>query len=76
MRFIKRIRTHTYTLIGGALLVIALDGCIAVFRLIGLPKGAAIYAGALSFFGFASFVARRYFKPQPKPHHEKDHDNG
>jgi len=76
MRFIKRVHTHAYTLIGGALLIIALDGCIAVFRLIGLPKGAALYAGALSFSAFASITARRYFSPRSKMDHQKDHDSG
>jgi len=76
MRFIKRIRTHTYTLIGGALLIIALDGCIALFRLLGLPKGTALYAGALSFSAFASITAWRYFSPRSKMDHKKDHDNG
>lgn len=76
MRLIKGIRTHAYTLIGGALLIIALDGCIAVFRLIGLPKGTALYAGALSFFAFATITARRYFNPRSKMDHQKDNDNG
>ncbi len=76
MRFIKHSHTHTYTLIGGGLLVIALDGCIALFRLIGLSKSAAIYAGTLSFTVFASVTARRYFRPRPKLYHERDNDNG
>ena len=68
----QRLRPYMQTLAGGALLVLAMDGCIAVFRLIGLPRDSAIYAGLVTFALIATFVARRWFSLRgssgEKPH--------
>ncbi|MHB8626807.1 MAG: hypothetical protein ACYDBJ_07160 [Aggregatilineales bacterium] len=56
------LRAHRYILVGAALLVLAADGFIIPFRIIGLSREIAIYAGLLTFTLFTTFVARRWFK--------------
>ena len=60
-RLIHRIRQHMPTLIGAALLVLVVDGFILIYRLIGLSRAAAVYAGLLTFVLLGSLLARRIF---------------
>ena len=62
--FLSRFRTHTPALIGAALLSMPLDILVLFFRLIGLSRPAAVYAGLLAFVTLGSLLAQRYFSSQ------------
>lgn len=73
-RLIHRIRQHTPTLIGASLLVLVVDGFILIYRLIGLSRASAVYAGLFTFALLSSLLARRIFnlhlpiQPKEDPH--------
>lgn len=74
MLFFARIRSYTPTLIGAALLSLPLDGLILFFRLIGLSRPTAVYAGLLTFVTLSSLIAQRYFRPR-KPKRSGEDNN-
>ena len=61
---LSRFRTHTPTLIGAALLSLPLDVLVLFFRLIGLSRPTAVYAGLLAFVTLGSLLAQRYVSSQ------------
>ena len=63
-RLIHRIRQHMVTLIGASLLVLVIDGFILIYRLIGLSRPVAVYAGLLTFVLLGSLLAQRIFSPR------------
>ena len=60
---IQRFQQQMSTLIGAALLTLVVDGLILVYRLVGLSRPNAVYAGLITFVLFGSALARRIFKP-------------
>lgn len=68
---VQKIRRSTPTLIGGAVLLIVLDLLIAIYRMIGLDKAAAIYMAVLTFVGIAYLLARHHFKSKSENYTEK-----
>ena len=61
----QHFRQQMPTLMGAALLTLVVDGLILIYRLMGLSRPTAVYAGLLTFVLFGSAVARRAFKPHP-----------
>jgi hypothetical protein len=57
-----RLRQHMPTLLGAALLILVADGFILIFRLAGLPRSIAVYAGMLAFTVSGSLLSRHIFK--------------
>ena len=49
---------------GAALLTLPLDGFILLYRLVGLSRPIAVYAGLLTFMILGSLLAQRYFCPR------------
>lgn len=64
----RRLRPYLPTITGAALLVVVADLFIAFYRVIGLARDAAIYAGLFTFVSFATFLAQRWFKPSASNH--------
>ena len=60
------------TLIGAALLLLALDMFILVYRLIGWPRPFAIYAGLLTFVMLGWLLGRQFFRPCSLPKSGED----
>jgi len=60
----QRFRQHVPTLIGAALLSLVVDGFILVYRLIGLARPIAVYAGLLTFVVFGSLLCQWIFRPR------------
>ena len=58
-----RFRAQMPTLIGAALLILAVDSFILVYRLVGLSRPIAVYAGLLTFLSLGAVVAQRFFRP-------------
>lgn len=58
------LRVHLSTLIGGSLLILAVDGCVLIFRLIGLSRETALYAGLFTFVLLGTIIACVAFRPQ------------
>ena len=56
---LKRFREQTPTLIGAALLSLVMDGFILIYRLIGLPRAMAAYAGLLTFIAAGGLLIQR-----------------
>ena len=60
----QRFRQHVPTLIGAALLVLLVDGFILVYRLMGLVRPIAVYAGLLTFVVLGSLLCQWIFRPR------------
>ena len=58
---IHHIRQHIPMVIGASLLLLVVDGFILIYRLSGLSRAAAVYAGLLTFVLLGSLLARRIF---------------
>jgi len=61
----QHFRQQMPALMGAALLTLVVDGLILIYRLMGLSRPTAVYAGLLTFVLFGSVVARHVFKPHP-----------
>lgn len=66
-------KQQTSTLIGAALLLLVADGFILIFRLAGLPRPTAVYAGLLAFTVSGSLLARHIFRTRPLKKTGEDH---
>jgi|GEM_PF-1152260 len=70
----QHFRQQMPALMGAALLTLVVDGLILIYRLVGLSRPSAVYAGLLTFVLFGSAVARRVFKTcLPNDLGENDH---
>jgi len=57
------LRAQMPMLIGGSLLILAIDACVLLFRVIGLPRETALYAGLLTFVLLGTILARVALRP-------------
>lgn len=60
----RRFREQMPALMGAALLILPLDGFILLYRLVGLSRPIAVYAGLLTFLTLGSVLVQRYFRPR------------
>ncbi len=56
---LTRFRQLMPTLMGAALLSLVLDGFILIYRLLGLSRAAAAYAGLLTFAALGGLLTQR-----------------
>lgn len=71
---LQRFRDQMPTLIGAALLSLILDGFILVYRLIGLSRTMAAYAGLLTFIMAGGLLIQRLLNRLQSMRKEEDHD--
>ncbi len=72
---IRKIRGQVPLMIGASICLLGIDGIIFLFRLMGIPRDTAIYAGVLVSLFMVSLGIRHHYRSHVETTIEKDEEN-